>query len=54
VVARGMSLINKMLQDLDRRQALAGATDASVVQVTTSARCAAVVASGCGGSWRFF
>ncbi len=32
-----MSLINKMLQDLDRRQALAGATDASVVQVTTSA-----------------
>jgi len=27
-----MSLINKMLQDLDRRQALAGATDASVVQ----------------------
>jgi len=28
-----MSLINKMLQDLDRRQALAGATDASVVQV---------------------
>src|SRR5207253_10973969 len=32
VVARGMSLINKMLQDLDRRQALAGATDASVVQ----------------------
>jgi len=37
VVARGMSLINKMLQDLDRRQALAGATDASVAQVTTSA-----------------
>jgi len=37
VVARGMSLINKMLQDLDRRQALAGATDASVVQVTSSA-----------------
>jgi len=33
VVAPGMSLINKMLQDLDRRQALAGATDASVVQV---------------------
>jgi MSHA biogenesis protein MshN len=32
-----MSLINKMLQDLDRRQALAGATDASVVQVRTSA-----------------
>jgi len=32
-----MSLINKMLQDLDRRQALAGATDASVAQVTTSA-----------------
>jgi Tfp pilus assembly protein PilF len=30
-----MSLINKMLQDLDRRQALAGATDASVVQVRT-------------------
>src|SRR5438552_15253928 len=29
-----MSLINKMLQDLDRRQALAGATDASVAQVT--------------------
>src|SRR2546429_2143973 len=29
-----MSLINKMLQDLDRRQALAGATDASVVQAT--------------------
>jgi len=34
VVAPGMSLINKMLQDLDRRQALAGATDASVAQVT--------------------
>ena len=33
VVAPGVSLINKMLQDLDRRQALAGATDASVVQV---------------------
>src|SRR2546425_4806171 len=32
-----MSLINKMLQDLDRRQALAGATDASVVEVTASA-----------------
>jgi MSHA biogenesis protein MshN len=32
-----MSLINKMLQDLDRRQALAGATDASVVPVRTSA-----------------
>jgi MSHA biogenesis protein MshN len=32
-----MSLINKMLQDLDRRQALAGATDSSVVQVRTSA-----------------
>jgi MSHA biogenesis protein MshN len=32
-----MSVINKMLQDLDRRQALAGATDASVVQVRTSA-----------------
>jgi hypothetical protein len=31
-----MSLINKMLQDLDRRQALAGATDVSVVQVRTS------------------
>src|SRR5437879_9516156 len=31
-----MSLINKMLQDLDRRQALAGAADGSVVQVTTS------------------
>jgi len=31
-----MSLINKMLQDLDRRQALAGATEASVVQVRTS------------------
>ncbi len=30
-----MSLINKMLQDLDRRQALAGAADGSVVQVTT-------------------
>jgi MSHA biogenesis protein MshN len=32
-----MSLINKMLQDLDRRQALAGATDAAVVQVPASA-----------------
>jgi MSHA biogenesis protein MshN len=32
-----MSLINKMLQDLDRRQALAGATDTSVVQVRTAA-----------------
>jgi MSHA biogenesis protein MshN len=32
-----MSVINKMLQDLDRRQALAGATDASVVQVSASA-----------------
>src|SRR5919201_5841184 len=28
-----MSLINKVLQDLDRRQALAGAGDASVVQL---------------------
>src|SRR5712691_11634038 len=30
-----MSLINKMLQDLDRRQALAGATDVSVAQAGT-------------------
>jgi hypothetical protein len=32
VVEGGMSVINKMLQDLDRRQALGGAPDAAVVR----------------------
>jgi MSHA biogenesis protein MshN len=38
VVEGGMSVINKMLQDLDRRQALGGVADATVVRPSATTR----------------
>jgi MSHA biogenesis protein MshN len=38
VVEGGMSVINKMLQDLDRRQALGGAADAALVRASITRR----------------
>ena len=40
VVEGGMSVINKMLQDLDRRQALAGVGDAQIVRPSSPAKAA--------------